>query len=62
MRLLTSFESMLRERYPPLQEFISQYSTVKMKLEQMESMGIIRPSTNECASSIVIVPKKDGTI
>ena len=28
----------------------------------MESMGIIRPSTSEWASPIVIVPKKDGTI
>ena len=33
-----------------------------MELEQMESMGIIRPSTSEWASPIVIVPKKDGTI
>ena len=38
----------------------SQYSTVKMELEQMESMGIIRTSTSEWASPIVIVPKKDG--
>ena len=35
---------------------------MKMELEQMESMGIIRPSTSEWASPIVIVPKKDGTI
>ena len=48
-------------RQIPYQLPYSQYNTVKMELEQMESMGIIRPSTSEWASPIVIVPKKDGT-
>ena len=58
--IVTNDATPVRQR--PYRLPYSQYSTVKMELEQMESTGIIRPSTSEWASPIVIVPKKDGTI
>ena len=36
--------------------------TVKQDLREMEGAGIIRPSSSEWASPIVLVPKKDGTL
>ena len=35
---------------------------VNKEIEKMLEMGIIRPSTNPWAASVVIVPKPDGTI
>ena len=40
----------------------AKYEAVKGEVQKMEEMGIIKPSSSEWASPMVIVPKKDGTI
>ena len=35
---------------------------VRKEIEDMERLGIIRPSTSEWASPLVIVTKKDGSL
>jgi len=34
---------------------------IKKKIQELLNKGIIRPSSSPCGSSIVLVPKKDGT-
>ena len=40
---------------------IMENDEIKSKIKDMLDKGLIRPSTSPCGSSIVLIPKKDGT-
>ena len=49
-------------RQPPYRLPHAYRDTVRKELQEMEKNGIIKPSSSEWASPIVLVPKKDGTL
>jgi hypothetical protein len=40
---------------------IVEMTEIKKKVQDLLDQGVIRPSSSPCGSSIMMVPKKDGT-
>uniref|UniRef100_A0A1X7U211 RNA-directed DNA polymerase n=1 Tax=Amphimedon queenslandica TaxID=400682 RepID=A0A1X7U211_AMPQE len=49
-------------RQSPYRIPLGKQEEVRKEIQRMEDMGVIRPTTSDWASPMVIVPKKDGSI